>query len=330
MGMVLGDYNNDGDLDVYVVNRDGRSVLYRNNVERLQLVDVAAASGTDNLGTGTGCAFGDYDHDGDLDLFVVNWRMPARVFMNQGDGTFVDMATAFGMADTAQINSVMLGDYDSDGDPDVYMINEGGPNRLYQNGGNPRAWLKVDVQGTQSNVDGIGARISMTSGAQVQTREVNGSAGFSLNSRMVHFGLGSSNRIDSLVVRWPSGRVDRYLDMAANSTLLLVEGRGITAVEETDAPLPHSFGLDQNYPNPFNASTLIRFSIAASGPVRLVLYNALGQQIRVLIDEELKPGYRQVVWDGKNDQGRSVASGAYFYHLESGGRERTRSMVLLR
>ena len=132
------------------------------------------------------------------------------------------------------------------------------------------------------------------------------------------------------MVHWPSGQVDSYLDVVANTTRQVVEGQRPTAVEETSAPVPHLFALEQNHPNPFNAATLIGFSIAQPGRVRLVLYNALGQQIRVLIDQDLAAGRRQVVWDGRDDQGRSVASGAYYYRLGSGGEEKVRSMVLLR
>ncbi len=329
VGIVMGDYDSDGDLDVYVVNRHWRSGLYRNEVDQL-FADVSAASGTENFAPGTGCAFGDHDNDGDLDLFVVNLETADRVYMNLGDGTFVDLAGAFGMADTSRARGVMLGDYDEDGDLDAYVVNEGARNRLYQNGGSSHNWLKVDVQGVQSNTDGIGARIGIFSEGQALIHEVNGTAGFSQSSRTAHFGLGERDQIDSLVVHWPSGQVDSYLDFAANTTRQVVEGQRPTAVEETSAPVPHLFALEQNHPNPFNASTLIGFSIAQPGRVRLVLYNALGQQIRVLIDQDLAAGRRQVVWDGRDDQGRSVASGAYYYRLGSGGEEKVRSMVLLR
>ncbi len=101
VGVAAGDYDNDGDLDVYVINQSRRSALSRNDLEAATFVDIGEESGTDNLALGAGCAFGDYDSDGDLDLFVVNGGGPNRVFMNRGDGTFVNMATAYGMADTS-------------------------------------------------------------------------------------------------------------------------------------------------------------------------------------------------------------------------------------
>ena len=191
VGIAMGDYDSDGDLDVYVVNRHWRSGLYRNEVDQL-FADVSAASGTENFAPGTGCAFGDHDNDGDLDLFVVNLETADRVYMNLGDGTFVDLARAFGMADTSRARGVMLGDYDEDGDLDAYVVNEGARNRLYQNGGSPHNWLKVAVQGVQSNTDGIGARIGIFSEGQALIHEVNGTAGFSQSSRTAHFGLGGT------------------------------------------------------------------------------------------------------------------------------------------
>ena len=101
VGVAAGDYDNDGDLDVYVINQSRRSALSRNDLGAATFVDIGEESGTDNLALGAGCAFGDYDSDGDLDLFVVNGGGPDRVFMNRGDGTFVNMATAYGMADTS-------------------------------------------------------------------------------------------------------------------------------------------------------------------------------------------------------------------------------------
>ena len=305
-------------------------MLYHNNIEAMQFLDVAAASGTDNLGPGSGCAFGDYDNDGDLDLFVVNLVGEDRVYMNLGDGTFVDMATAFGMADTGRAIDVMLGDYDNDGDLDAYVINEIGSNHLYRNGDTAYNWLKVKLRGIESNVDGIGARLQVFADDTAQIREVNAAESFSQSSRTAHFGLGGSSRIDSLTVRWPNGQVDKYLDLVPNAVVQLVEGQGVTAVEEAAAPLPHGFFLEQNYPNPFNASTLIEFSIATPGLVHLVLYNALGQQIRVLVDEQLDAGRHQVMWDGRDEQRRFGGSGTYFYRLESGTQERVRPMVLLR
>ena len=330
VGVTLGDYDGDGDLDLYVVNQDRRSALYSNLIDSGIFLDVAAESGTENYGPGTGCAFGDYDSDGDLDLFVVNGHGADRVYANRGDGTFADLAPAFGLADTSRARGVALGDYDGDGDLDAYIVNEGAPNRLYRSGGSPYNWLKVKTRGVESNADGIGTRIQVFAEGAVWTREVNGTAGFSQSSRTVHLGLGQRSEIDSMVVRWPRGRVDVLRSLAVNASLLLVEGELPTAVAVETAVGPRQFNLAQNYPNPFNGATVIEFETAAPGMVRLVLYDVLGQRVRTLADGKHSAGRHRVVWDGRDGGGHALASGVYFYRLWAGAREQRRSLVMLR
>ncbi len=328
VGVAPGDYDADGDLDVYVVNVDGRSGLYRNELESHSFVDVAAQAGVENLAQGTGCAFGDYDADGDLDLFVSNGFSPGRVYMNYGDGTYTDQARAYGMDAATRSRGVMLGDYDADGDQDVYVVNEGSPNFLYRNGGSQAHWLQVAVEGVESNRDGIGTRLYAFAGGRRYTGEVNGTAGMSHSSRAVHLGLGASAHLDSLVVRWTNGQVDTYQGVAADGLLRLVEGQKMTAVEQT-LPAP-AFSLAPNYPNPFNPTTAIEFSLAEAALVRLVVYNSLGQPVRQLLDQTLEAGGHRAMWDGRDGRGRPQASGVYFCRLRSGDRELVRSMLLLR
>ncbi len=96
---------------------------------------------------------------------------------------------------------------------------------------------------------------------------------------------------------------------------------------------PRQFELGQNYPNPFNPTTIINYELRIkNSPLHTTLkvYNILGQVVRTLVDEELKPGRYSVVWDGKSDNGMDVASGIYFYQLKAGRFSQTRKMVLLR
>ena len=106
-----------------------------------------------------------------------------------------------------------------------------------------------------------------------------------------------------------------------------------TAVEQekTNAALPAAYILLPNYPNPFNSSTILPFQVSApAATVTLRIYDLLGQPVRTLLQETLKPGYHEVVWDGRNDHNTQVASGIYLYRLEADPTHLTRKLLLLR
>ncbi len=330
VGLAMGDYDGDGDLDLFVANQSWRSGLWRNDLSTRTFVDVASQSGVENQGPGTGCAFGDYDNDGDLDLFVVNGHDADRVYMNRGDGTFIDVAMALGMADTVRARAVLLSDYDGDGDLDPYVVNERRPNRLYRNDGSGAHWLQVRARGVQSNRDAVGTRLSLYANGRALHRQVNGTAGMGHSSRVVSFGLGGDTRVDSLVLHWPSGRVQRLVDLPINRRIEVVEGQRATSVRDREESLPQTMQLLANYPNPFNAETRIGFEVAKRGPVQLVVYNALGQRVRSLLAQEISAGRYELKWDGRDDGGMHMASGVYYYRLHAQESTRSRALLLLR
>jgi len=94
--------------------------------------------------------------------------------------------------------------------------------------------------------------------------------------------------------------------------------------------IPTSYSLNQNSPNPFNPVTNIKFAIPASGEVKLEVYNVLGQQVRLLVNENMDAGYHEVIWDGKDTGGTQVASGIYFYRIKADNFSDTKKMVLLK
>lgn len=103
-----------------------------------------------------------------------------------------------------------------------------------------------------------------------------------------------------------------------------------TVSEEETIEQPAGFALSQNYPNPFNQSTNIAFTLANSGFVDLRIYDLLGRKVRTLVYEHLSSGYKSVLWDGKNDSGKDVASGIYFYQIKIGNFSETKELVLLK
>jgi hypothetical protein len=106
--------------------------------------------------------------------------------------------------------------------------------------------------------------------------------------------------------------------------------RAPVAADDEQPPVPYTFRLDQNVPNPFNPSTMISFSLDRAADVSLAVYNILGQRVRVLLDDYRPAGQYEIIWDGKSESKRPVASGIYFYRLVMGDRALARKMVLIR
>ena len=143
LNMVQADYDNDGDIDIYVlrgawleeVGRGYPNSLLRNDGRgRFRDVTFEVGLGKEHFPTQT-ADWADYDNDGDLDLYVGNENFPSQLFRNNGDGTFTDTARAAGVVNNDFAKAVSWGDYDNDRFPDLYVSNFGGPNRLYRNEG---------------------------------------------------------------------------------------------------------------------------------------------------------------------------------------------------
>jgi len=131
--VAVADYNGDGKLDIFVAN-DGQDALYRNNGDGT-FTDVAEAAGIETAeAQGRAAAWGDFDSDGKVDLFIANVGAD-RLYKNNGDGSFTDVTTMAGMADTAVGAAAAWADYDQDGDLDLFVCNQG-QDFLYRNNGN--------------------------------------------------------------------------------------------------------------------------------------------------------------------------------------------------
>ena len=219
-GAVVGDIDNDGDLDIFQAaggtnSGDFRSVMLL-NLGGGQFLDALEALGLAVLGEGTlsGVAMGDIDNDGDLDLLSAG---PHFLFLNNGDGTFTDRTA---QSDMSGPNHLALGDYDADGFLDVVF---GG--KLYRNVGNDHHSLRVELVGRESDRNGIGARLIATSGDLTQTREIFGGRGWDQDELVVHFGLGERTQVDELEIRWPSGQVDLLTDIPVDQKIRVIEGQ---------------------------------------------------------------------------------------------------------
>ena len=248
MGVDAGDYDNDGWMDLIVTNFQHETyTLYRNNGNGT-FTDVSFASSTGRVTRpylGWGVGFFDYNNDGHSDLFAANGHVqdnierldgstsyPQRnlLFHNNGDGTFADasLKSGDGMRLVKASRGTAFGDYDNDGDVDLFVLNANERADLLRNdGGNRNNYLTVRTVGTVSNRDGIGARIKVVSGRLKQVKEVrSGSSYLSQNDLRVHFGLGIRSTVDTLMIRWPSGTVQVLTDIPVNRVWTVTEQAG--------------------------------------------------------------------------------------------------------
>jgi hypothetical protein len=248
MGVDAGDYDGDGRLDIVKTNfAQDYTSLYRNEGDGL-FVDASYRSGlASTLGPylGWGVGFVDVDNDGLLDLFISNghvfpdvdrtgtsaYRQQNQVFRNEGRGRFRHVTAEVGGPLLAEKSArgAAFGDYDNDGDIDVLVVNmDEAPSLLRNDTSTDAHWVTLRLQGTRSNRDAIGARVTIEAGDRRQTAEVrSGGSYISHNDMRVHFGLGEATGVDRITVRWPSGRVDTIASLAADRFYHLVEGKGV-------------------------------------------------------------------------------------------------------
>jgi len=347
MAPVWGDFDNDGWQDLYV-SSNGPNRLYR-NLGGAAFVEIAAASGEnlDDGQYGAGSAWADYDNDGDLDLFSGThypesgpawaenflWRNEGRPGVADHSWTFADVTPPdhAAMGDTLNTNGVAWCDFDGDGDQDLALATmSGGRNRLFRNDVANRTdnhWFEVDLRDpTNANTHAQGARVTVHHPGGLALREVDGGSGFlSQSSLTLHFGLGRSATIDSVVIRWPDGEteVQRFFGVDTRVTI----ERGATTAA---AAAPPALVLAQNYPNPFNPSTRIAFALPADARVRLTVHDLAGRRIATLVDAALPAGGHAVDWRGRDDRGAPVPAGVYLYRLHTSLGARAGRMLLVK
>ena len=393
--IAAGDFDNDMDIDIYLVRSSSAgnlpNRLYENqgNGVFVEHRDIGAARGS-TAGRGQSVAMADYDRDGYLDLFLTNGR-------------------------------------------GAYPFNKG-PDQLLRNTSRGNNWIQIDLEGRVSNRDGIGAKLFVTTpDGRTQLRESAGGLHYSQqDQKRIHFGLAGNEKVSSLSVYWPSGLCQTLKNLPVNRVLRVVEGgsetpipadvnsdgvvdlsdllfvgnyigepaatapsadvnrdgkidiEDILAVIESglepmpgaapskcgetlaavsalyhkietlsaDSPRfafvkrflgellvptrkPLETQLYTNYPNPFNPETWIPYQLAEDAEVTLCIYDASGHVVRTVFSGYQPAGYylnrsRAAYWDGKNALGERVASGIYFYQLQTDEMSPLRKMVILK
>jgi hypothetical protein len=251
MGLGIGDYNLDGNLDILKTHfADDTAVLYRNDGKgNFEDVTNSVGLGVETRYISWGAGMFDLDNDGNPDLFWVTgsvypeiektlpnypFKSPRILFRNLGDGKFEELMDQAGTGVTTPHASrgAAFGDFDNDGDVDVLILNLNEPPSLLRNDvSGTNHWLKVKLIGVKSNRSAIGARVTAHYGGKMQAQEVTAQASFySANDLRVHFGLGTAQTVN-LDIRWPNGSVEKIANAPVDRLLTVREGAGIVKNE---------------------------------------------------------------------------------------------------
>ena len=261
-GACIGDIDNDGDMDVFLPTSDQANRLYISLLKdtgQLSYKDITLTSGVSNKSGARGCAMGDFDNDGLIDIYVNNGGLADtlindvidipifvqfyiaiepdvnKLFRNNGDLTFSDLAWRSRASGYGVGSGVGTADLDEDGFLDIFFTNRtfytGGEqitksdrNYLLFNRGNRNNWLTVNLVGEESNTNGYGAKVTLASDDLTQYREATSAHGYnSGNDPRMHFGLGKKSSVDFIEVIWPSGKKTILVNPSINQTVTIKE-----------------------------------------------------------------------------------------------------------
>ena len=256
MGVAFSDYDNDGLLDIFVTNFESeQNTLYRNLGNR-GFMDISAMVGVAQPAkpfVGWGTAFVDFDNDGWLDLLVVNghvypqmeyvksetvqgFRQPLLLHRNLGNGKFDDSSKSSGLRDLPMFSSrgAAFGDLNNDGLVDVVITNLGDkPLVLLNTSKNDNKKLTVKLIENGKNKDAIGSRVTLKTDKRSLIQEVQAGASYiSQNEFRLHFGFGKDEKIESVEVRWSSGKIEKVSGINPNQMVTIREGKGIEKVAQ--------------------------------------------------------------------------------------------------
>lgn len=234
MSVDFADYNGDELLDMFISD-DNYCSLYENLgnglfSDKSYVSGISVASGQF---VGWSSSFLDYDNDGDADIFKTNGELKHlygqedQLFDNVGDGKFKDISVDLSEYFRKEYvgRGACLGDYDNDGDIDIYIVNLDSHSMFLRNNkGNQNNWVSLNLIGHSSNRDGIGTRIKLMAGGKVQTAQKKSTTGYlSQNDSRLHFGLATSENIDKIEIKWPSGKLQVLDNVKVNQILTVNE-----------------------------------------------------------------------------------------------------------
>lgn len=334
-GSSWGDYDNDGDYDLIVCNWKGKNFLYNNNGDGT-FTKVMQGEIVTDTSLSFGSVWGDIDNDGDLDLYIANAFSGSPVnnylYINNGDGTFTRNITDASVTGGGWSYGAAMADYNNDGYLDLavgkcFGANEA--NAIFKNNGGSNRYLLMDLKGVISNRSAIGTEVkvkAVINGNPVwQLRQVSGQTGYCGQALQLHFGLGSAEVIDSIIIEWPSGIIQVIDNVNSNQTLTVTEDSTLLGLNDNLLETPSGYRLEQNFPNPFNPSTKIKYIISNSSFVNLKIYDVLGNEVATLVNEEKSPGEYEAEFSSEG-----ISSGTYIYTLKAGNFFTAKKLILMK
>lgn len=348
-GSIWIDYDNDRDLDMFIAKCGGEvprrtNQMLTNNGDGTYTENAAAIGLADPIQTWSS-AWGDFDNDGDMDVFVGASSGTHKLMRNNGDGTFTDVTAASGVLavtttghenvtydidndgyldiisngvilygngnltftqiENGQLNyqNGSFGDLNNDGYIDAYY---GG--QIYWNSTTSNNWIVIHTVGTVSNRNGIGARVELHTNNGVQIRDVRSGEGFKFMSTLnTHFGIGTETSIDNITIYWPSGLVDIVENPDINTPITIVEGATLS-LEDT---LSNDLVI---YPNPVSSV----LSISAPYDLSDTIYTIFDIGSKRVLNGKLNNPTIDV---------SGLMSGQYFLRLMSGNKIKTQKFI---
>jgi len=267
MSAAWADYDNDGDMDVFLANDQGNDGLFRNH-GNFNFTKITSDTVSNCGGNSFSSAWSDIDNDGDVDLFVTNsfWAttlLENFLFINNGNGTFSRVSNTTPATDLDWSYGCAFGDYDNDGFEDLAVAtcrfnNLDRPDLLYHNDGNSNHWITIKLVGTITNKAAIGAKIrtkALINGIPIwQMREISAQSSYcGQNDIRAHFGLGNAGVVDSIKVEWQSGTTEFYINVSTDQFITITEGQGISGLVENNPDEDI-----QVFPNPTTGIIIIK------------------------------------------------------------------------
>lgn len=251
----IEDFDNDGDMDFLLSNISDTNKFYRNNGDGT-FTDIYSTTGIDAQVGSWELQAGDFNNDGFVDFL---WQNNKQMYINNGNLTFTGINLPFSEGG--------IGDLNHDGFLDVQF-----GNKVYYNVPNANNWVKITLQGIQSNRNGIGARVEIYGAWGKQIREIRSGSGFSHQSTLnAHFGIGTETAITQIIIRWPSGIVDTITNPTSNQSINVIEGATLSVESFTNS----EFSI---YPNP--TKDILNIKLKNNSTAKLVqVFDLTGRMI---------------------------------------------------